>query len=104
MIVLWRAVSRARRANRCPWERGLPDRAGSGNGVAQTSHPNPLPKTEGKRNPRNRRQCGNQSNGASQAINTNPSADTHELKAQIARLVYNFYDLTDEEIVVVEKP
>jgi type II restriction/modification system DNA methylase subunit YeeA len=32
----------------------------------------------------------------------NPQADTTELEREIDRLVYQLYDLTDEEIAIVE--
>ena len=33
----------------------------------------------------------------------NPTADTTDLEAQIDKLVYELYDLTEEEIKIVEK-
>jgi adenine-specific DNA-methyltransferase len=33
---------------------------------------------------------------------TNPSTDTSDLEAEIDRMVYKLYDLTAEEIVIVE--
>jgi adenine-specific DNA-methyltransferase len=37
------------------------------------------------------------------AKRANPQADTTKLERQIDRLVYNLYDLNDEEIEIVEE-
>jgi len=37
------------------------------------------------------------------SIKQNPQSDTSELEREIDRLVYKLYDLTEEEVRIVEK-